>query len=518
MYKIFHFQEPEYLWMLAIIPLIYLGMFFIKKRKKSKNILTKLADPHLLPHILSVNKTNRKMINIFYILIFILLIISLANPRWDYTEYETYQPSAAAMIVLDLSQSMAAQDVLPSRAKRARYILEDIVRQSEGIKIGILAYAANPHLVSPITDDLKTIQQFIPALDVDLITQQGDSLSSVLIMAKQLLNKEPGNYKSIILISDGEISSISDDLDNITLHAIKVGRFKSDIVEKITKKNKGIYIESSFPEDELRAIVDKIKNKNQSTEQSSNKFITWHDRYYLFLLPALVLSLYLCDRRALLCIIITFLATSTQQAEASIFENSNQKAVSEFNKNNYEQAAELFIDNYNRGVALYRAEKYTEAEQAFEGYPYNQGNAQMQQQKWQEAIRSYEAVLEAQPEHEYAKHNLSLAKQMLEEQHQEQDDKQQDNQSQEQEQEQEQDNSQEKDLKDEQKNTKKEEQEQKNAEQEQALSDGEENIDNYLEYDKLPIDPELMNRINSDIKSFLQKKFYIEDILEDKKS
>ena len=100
--------------------------------------------------------------------------------------------------MLDLSQSMNAKDVLPSRIARAREEMEDILDLSRGVSIGLVAYAAVPHMVTPLTDDVRTIRNLLPALDTSLVTIQGDRLKPALEMAANMLKADPATIGSIL--------------------------------------------------------------------------------------------------------------------------------------------------------------------------------------------------------------------------------------------------------------------------------------------------------------------------------
>lgn len=143
-----------------------------------------------------------------YAILTACIIIALANPRWSYEDLDAYQTNASMVILLDLSASMNATDVAPSRMIRARQSIEDLLNLSKALKIGLVGFAGNAHLISPITDDLATVKTYIPALsDTDLTKLQGNSLPQALHLAGELLANEPGDQKSILLVSDGNFSS-----------------------------------------------------------------------------------------------------------------------------------------------------------------------------------------------------------------------------------------------------------------------------------------------------------------------
>ncbi len=326
------------------------------------------------------------------------------------------------------------------------------------MKIGLVGFAGYPHLISPITDDLQTIKTYIPALDTDLTNKQGHALQAAFGMAADLLTNEPGEKKSILLISPGNF--INDDFapelktltaKNIQVHVLGIGtldgapyktnqgnlqkiqgklavsKLNDQVLKDIAKQGQGIYTEAVHSDIGLRAILAKAEQRDQE-HILAGKVRQWDDRYYLFLMPAALIFLFLLRRRAIYVIAIAVglntLNISTAEAKLpSFLLNSEQKGQQFYVDGNFAQAATAFKDPYHQGVALYRDGQYAQAEQAFLQTQrqevrlaalFNAGNAQMQQKKWQAAIDSYEAVLLEEPDDVAAQHNLEIAKKMLE--------------------------------------------------------------------------------------------------------
>lgn len=456
----FNFANPQWLWGLLLIPMGILWHLFMSKYKKGYRGLDKFVDQKLLPHIL-LNTASYKSTNLYstlYGLLIFCVILALANPRWSYKEIEAFAPTASMVIALDLSSSMNATDIAPSRIIRARQYIEDLINSSKGLKIGIIGFAGFAHLVSPVTDDLQTIRNYIPALDTDLTSKQGNSLHLAFRMAQDLLATEHGNKKSILLLTDGNI--ISDDFSreiellrsqNIQVHVVGIGtetgapfvnnqgilskshgkivtsKLNDKLLKDIARQGQGIYTEISHDDLGLRTILSRVEQQDKEN-MIAGKVRQWDDKYYWFLIPAAIILLYLIRMRALylLLIAIVFNITSFKvmaNPALDLFLNSDQKANQSYINGDFDSAASKFKDEYRRGVALYRAGEYSGAEEAFARVErnavkisaiYNKGNAQMQQKKWRSAIDSYEEVLVIDPEHMAAMHNLEIAKKMLE--------------------------------------------------------------------------------------------------------
>lgn len=232
-YHNFNFAQPLWLWGLLIIPVGWIWYKFWQRRNhNSVPGLNKFIDPGLLPHLLmnAGTKKQSRSVGWLYAGLVFFIILALANPRWSFKELDAYQRTASMVILLDFSASMSATDVAPSRIVRARQNIEDLLNLSKGLKVGIIGFAGNPHLISPITDDIQTIKTYLPALDTDLTNVQGNALHAAFAMAADLLASEPGDKKSILLVSDGNFAAndFSKELSilnskNIQTHAMGVG-------------------------------------------------------------------------------------------------------------------------------------------------------------------------------------------------------------------------------------------------------------------------------------------------------
>lgn len=587
-FKDFHFASPMWLLGLMLIPLGW-GWYKYCSKTATANLkgLNKFIDQKLLPHLIikHANSSKQKNYGWAYALLTFCIIMALANPRWNFDDIDAYQNTSSIVILLDLSASMNATDIAPSRIVRARQNIEDLINLSKGLKIGLVGFAGNAHLISPITDDIQTIRTYIPALDTDLTNLQGNSLIDALKMGAELLANEPGDKKSILLISDGNYPNkdFSKQLQQLQAHKIQVhvmgigttsgapyrnnngalhksqgktviAKLNTKVLQAIAKQGHGVYTEAIYNDVGVKAILRNVQQTDAGDKVIAGTVRQWQDKYYWFIFPAVALALYLWRQKVLylsFAIISAslFYAPNVIAIETSqYFQNSSQKAEKEYIKANFKTAAQLFEDPYNKGVALYRAGEYPAAEQAFKAAQhgknslaatYNAGNALMQQKKWRQAIQSYEAVLQQQPDHVAALHNLQIAKTMLE-QNQDQD-KEEEQQEKEQDQEQEQKQSKEQqeqgqqEQKQQQQKRQQDESRQSNVDEKQQSKESQEKQQSTVAQDqsnKEPKDDKLLNvqggeignadgeraeqwlnRIDSDIKVFLKNKFYIEDVI-----
>lgn len=207
----FAFLRP--LWLLAILPVV--GVWFVLRRSQDpSDRYTNLVAPHLLKHMV-VRPENRNFIRPTNVLLIecILLVIALAGPSWRAEPSPFAQEEAGLMIVLKVSPTMKAEDLLPSRLERCRLKLHDLFQLRTGGTAGLIAYSGSPHLVMPLTMDTNIIEQMVESLDSSVMPTQGDVLGQALALANNQF-KTSKTSGSILIITDGidasQISSLTD--------------------------------------------------------------------------------------------------------------------------------------------------------------------------------------------------------------------------------------------------------------------------------------------------------------------
>jgi len=205
-----HFAEPAWLWALLLI----LPMAWWLKRSPSHGYegrIRRYADAHLLPYLTGTREfkaVERWRRFGLWSLLWSLLVVAMAGPRWDFADVRLFRPGASLVVVLDISKSMDVADVQPSRLARARQEVEDLISQNRELRIGLVAFASVAHVISPVTEDATSIRAQLPALSTDLVALQGSRLSLALDRAKELLAGQPDEEAlSILLVSDGDFEN-----------------------------------------------------------------------------------------------------------------------------------------------------------------------------------------------------------------------------------------------------------------------------------------------------------------------
>jgi Ca-activated chloride channel family protein len=442
----FHFAQGAWLWGLIAIPLVLLLYVFFQSPTGADR-LERFADRHLLPHLIKNSAATRANVRrplLLWSLAWLCGVIALAGPRWGYTEEQTYEPARDLVVVLDLSQSMNATDVKPSRIARAREEIEDIMNMSHDDSIGLVAYAAVPHMVTPLTDDFRTIKNLLPELDTSLVTIEGDRLKPALRMAASMLKDEVGDDKSILVISDGnfqedDIADLAQAAGSATIYTMGVGLpnsgLRADRLQMLATAGRGIYVEANYTDSDTRAILNRMGVANFRARMSGKGVRVWDERFYI---PALILALLLLPlfRKGasfpvilLLSAILVPLGNAKANTASDWFMNRNQQAKAAYDGGDYKGAETKFDTSYQRGVAAYRAKQYDKAALLFQAAArekarlnalYDLGNAQLMQDQVEDAVASYKAALRQKPDDVATLHNLAIALKMLEQKQQKQ--------------------------------------------------------------------------------------------------
>lgn len=457
-----HFAHPLWLWGGAAIPFVWAVFFLFYRPRLPYHQLGKFIDSHLLPHLLVNGGFKKKSLwrnLLLWSLAWSCLTLAMAGPRWSFREMETFSQDQSLVFLLDLSESMNAADVKPSRLARAKQKIEDILNQTTGVKIGLVAFAADPHMIVPVTEDKETIRHLLPFLDTDLAYVQGSRLSSALDMASTMLDAEPGNHKALLVISDGGFEDATAIITakklsekGIAVHVMGIGtaegapvyhekniakknnvpilsRLEKDRLNEISQAGNGRYLDGHYSDRQEAAFLKELENRADARVNEGKTRRFWDEHFYVMILPFLPILLW-WFRRGHLFSLMLILCMPVAELEASpyeYFKNSEELGKQAFDHGDYEEAINAFQDPYRKGVACYRAGKFAEAEKWFSQpsrtdvalqTAYNLGNALVQQQKFKEAITVYEDVLERWPDHIKAKENLELVKKALEQQQQ----------------------------------------------------------------------------------------------------
>ena len=197
------FEDPIYLWMLLIIPILVL-MRFIVWRKRKRN-LRKFGDSSLLKEMMPDVSKYRPTIKFCLLLSAItILIFMIARPQVGSKISHEKREGIEVLIALDISNSMLAQDVIPSRLEKSKLLIENLVDHFTNDKVGLVVFAGDAFVQLPITNDYVSAKMFLQNINPSLITTQGTDLARAISLSQSCFTQREHIGRAIIVITDGE--------------------------------------------------------------------------------------------------------------------------------------------------------------------------------------------------------------------------------------------------------------------------------------------------------------------------
>ncbi len=457
MIESFHFMRPG--WLLLLLPAAFV-LWRAWRSSAADTAWRKIVAPELLPHLLlQSDHSQRSAVAAWVGAGITLAIFALAGPTWERLPQPVFNQQSALVIALDLSKSMDARDVKPSRLARAKFKLRDILQRRKDGQTALVVFAATPFTVAPLTDDVKTIEAQLPALSTNIMPAQGSNTAAAIGQAVQLLVQAQQKSGDILLITDGANTDASVKAaqkaakQGYAVHVLAVGseqgapipgrhgvlkdaagnivlaKVEMDALQKVAAAGGGRFAALSTNDSDL-AILDLEKNQRVAGKQlaQGQELPQWRDMgpwLLLLVLPLMALAF----RRGVLFALILVAAPLPHPAQAGwwedLWQRPDQQAQQLLKAHQAKMAAEKFRDPDWKASALYQSGDYAAAEalwnkgtdaQAF----YNKGNALAHEGKLKAAISAYEQALKRDPQMTDAKANKALLEKLLQQQEQQQ--------------------------------------------------------------------------------------------------
>ena len=481
----FHFIRP--LWLLAL-PVLGLLLWQLWRRSlRPEGNWSKVIDADLMSALGDSSPGVASKLPLWLLAAaWLLAVIALAGPSWEKLPQPVYQKQDALVILLDLSPSMYAGDIEPSRLVQAQREILDVLRlRNEGMT-ALVAYANDAHVVTPLTDDSATIALLLPTLQPGMMPSIGNQPLAALKLAAQLVENSPVQSARVLFVTDGIPREDFPALEqlaanaNLRLSILGIGTATGAPIPLsqggFLKDSRGEMVVAGLNDAELSAwalgsplryqqsnVSDRdIEQLLQAgaAELSSGgieavdveqQFDTWLDAGPWLVLALLPLALLAFRRGWLLGLVATGLLLPSQESYAfswsDLWQTDDQQGFSLLQQGEAEQAAGTFSDPQWQAAARYRAGDYSGAAEAFanddssDGH-YNRGNALARSGELEQALEAYDRSLELDPDNADAASNRELVEDLIQQQQQQQQQQQsgddQDDQQQDQDQEQQQ--------------------------------------------------------------------------------
>ncbi len=414
------FQHIKYLILLSLIPAL-VGIFIYALYKK-RLIIKKLGDKDLVK-LLTSNHSPSAYLQKFLLIVlaFGILIMALANLRSTTGSEKVSRNGIDVMIALDVSKSMLAQDVKPTRLDRAKQFLSRLVDKLSNDRVGIVVFAGKAYLQMPLTGDHAAAKMYLNAANTESVPTQGTVIADALKSCYASFNSKEKKYKAILLISDGEdhdegAIKVAAEMgqEGVVIYTIGIGSPQgSPLIDETTNQIKtdkdGNTVISKLNEDELRAIAEKgngkyilfqntddvvenIKSELAGMDQrnvTDDSLLNYRSYFQYFLAIAflfLIIEIFISEKKnrknnylklkpaLAILFVFTGLAASAQTQQ----ENLTIKKGNEAYKNNdfvnalnaYGNVLEKNPGNaaaqFNQGNALYKTDRKDEAVNAYD--------------------------------------------------------------------------------------------------------------------------------------------------------
>ena len=474
----FHFLRPE--WFYALIPLL-IAVWFVKRWRARATGWQGVIANHLYQHLITGKQQSVTSLFVpLLALTWLLGVIALAGPTWERIPQPVYQVKTGHVLVLDMSLSMRATDIAPDRLSRAKYKAIDLVNLIDEGDMGLVAYAGDAFVISPLTEDANTLNALLPGLSPEIMPVAGSDPVQGLRLAETLLTNAGFQNGMLYWITDGveisQMKELSDFLSETPFNvnilgvgteegapikqlngellkrnngSIVVPKLNAGALQQLSRQGGGTFAELTANDADIRQLSATGRFENRETEDNdnNNQGDEWREAGPYLLLLLLPIAAFAFKRGLIFALLVSVTLTlpappagaqeEKKPAEApqnemsglpwwkKPFLNADQQGLEEYNASQYDAASSNFEDPAWKGAAQYREGNYAAAAETYgqldtaDGY-YNQGNALARAGQLDAAIAAYDKALEKRPTFPDAKDNKALIEKLKEQQDQQQ--------------------------------------------------------------------------------------------------
>ena len=453
----FHFLRP--LWLL-LLPIGAWLIWQLLRGRSDGGGWRAIVDSRLRPYVLAepeVLRDSRFALGAALVA-WLAAIVALAGPAWERLPVPAFRSDEALVVALDLSRSMDAGDVEPSRLARAKLKLLDLLERRAAGQTALVVFSTHAFTVTPLTTDTRTISSLVSAVDTDIMPTQGGSIAAGLERAATLLRQTGLRRGDVLVITDSEVAEADLDLagelasDGFRVSVLAVGTeqggpipraeggFITDgngqvvvpkvevaSLQRLAAAGGGRYAPLAPNDRDLDALfpapaalpLDVALDGSDAEQYEAD---VWLDRGLLLVLVLLPL-LALAFRRGWIAVWLLVVLAPLPQAHAfewrDLWQRPDQRGYEALEAQQADRAAELFENPEWRSAAQYRAEQFEASAASLSNVDsavahYNRGNALAKAGQLPAAIGAYDRALELDPSHEDARYNRDLVQQFLE--------------------------------------------------------------------------------------------------------
>ena len=434
MYRI---QHSEYLIGLGALPLLVAALYLLVSWKK--RTAARMGDPLLVRQLIGNFSPGRFMFKaLAAILAFGVIILAAANPQKPGAMENVQRKGVDVMLVLDVSKSMLARDIKPSRLDKAKQFMLLLTEKLNNDRIGLILFAGRAYLQMPLTTDHGAARMYIQDAGPDAVPTQGTVIGEALKMANTAFNSKERKYKSIVLISDGEdhdpealkeaqqlaqsgvmvntvgigspegspiVDPATNELKKDEQGNTVISKLNEAELQQLSNATNGEYIRLDNVDDALITISQRIDSAEKKS-MSDSEFIDYVSYFQWLAGAALLLLLvefFLSERRKekkdaqsalsaraamlLLGIMVAALPAAAQSGNAELRSGNRYYKKKQLDQSlrQYQSAVRQAPDNptanYNLGNAQFRKNNYDEAGHSYDATIKNSANDKAMQEK-----------------------------------------------------------------------------------------------------------------------------------------
>ncbi len=434
------FLVPEFLWLALLVAVVAILILF-QQAKDLKSVFSKEVYEKLKENDSGLSSSWRIVL---LVLAMFMMIFALARPVSDEQIIKINETAIDIIAALDISRSMEAEDLYPNRLLWGKKKLLDLIKKGDDFRLGVMAFAANAYVVSPITSDEEVAHYLVENLDSTSISEKGtDILQVVDAASKQLKDRI---HKYLLLITDGGDDEAYDEaierakeegivvfvLATATEKGAPIKEAEGGFVKKegqiiLTRLNEkiktialqtgGAYIQSSASSADIDALIKEIKSIATNETIDSSEIKKYDELFIYFLAAALVILLFAfasVPKKQIAALFVLFFAFIPLETKAGLLDfitlDQAQEAYEAQDYNESTQRYQSLLDdekrdalNYNLANSLYKQKRFEEAISGYEAISktselrqkslHNLGNSYAFSKKFDKAKEAYEAAL-----------------------------------------------------------------------------------------------------------------------------
>jgi Ca-activated chloride channel family protein len=327
----FQFQYPEAFWLLALVPVLaFLYFLYLQWRKKAAR---QLGEPMLVAELTRNHSPKKALLKFgLFTIAFAIGCFTLANPRMPDDASAEVRKGIDVVIALDVSNSMLATDVPPTRLKKAQDLLTSLINKMPNDRIGLVVFAGSAYTQMPLSTDHEAAKLFVSTANPGMVPEQGTAIADALLQSNAAFEEGSQRFKTIILVTDGETHD-EDALPTVQGLAKKgvmvntvglgspegsviidtetgqpktdengqpvVSRLNEELLQGLAQTTNGAYVRLT----EIPSAVSTLQDQYKDVEKKAlvdTSALNYESYYWWFLLPVfllLVTELFLPDRK-----------------------------------------------------------------------------------------------------------------------------------------------------------------------------------------------------------------------------